>query len=95
MQLKVNELDASFTVNMADALETVRPYMLEPESDPEWEESAESTQENPAEQFSMVTILCDIVTLPCVCVFVCVYVFFCVCVSDALHSSRSVYVSCP
>ena len=42
------------TVNMAETTETtVRPYMFEPESDPEWEESAE---ENPAERFSMRTI---------------------------------------
>ena len=44
MLLKVNKLDASFTVIMADAPETiVRPYMFEPESDAEWEESTEST----------------------------------------------------
>ena len=57
---------------MVDAPETiVRPYMFEPESDPEWEESAEVFHlENPAELFSMVTILCDIVT---VLVFVCVW----------------------
>ena len=52
MLLKVNKLyfiyrniekEEEFTVYMVAAPEpTVRPYMFEPESDPEWEESAKA-----------------------------------------------------